>query len=116
MAGQATLQRRSIDYAGAAAATRRIGGKNTHPGAGSSNCTVTTVAPVTNRQRNRDADVLSNDRVEFGIGRGAILTHFTGFSVPQAESRERFVEGLEVIIKAWSTERSFTCRPIFPSG
>src|SRR5215469_18263582 len=50
-------------------------------------------------------DVLSNGRVEFGIGRGAIPTHFTGFGVPQAESRERFVEALEVIIKAWSTER-----------
>jgi alkanesulfonate monooxygenase SsuD/methylene tetrahydromethanopterin reductase-like flavin-dependent oxidoreductase (luciferase family) len=50
-------------------------------------------------------DVLSNGRVEFGIGRGAIPTHFTGFGVPQAESRERFAEALEVIIKAWSKER-----------
>lgn len=50
-------------------------------------------------------DVLSNGRVEFGIGRGAIPTHFAGFGVPQAESRDRFVEALEVIVKAWINER-----------
>src|SRR6202035_3387644 len=50
-------------------------------------------------------DVLSNGRVEFGIGRGSIPTHFTGFGVPQAESRERFVEALEVIVQAWTKER-----------
>ena len=50
-------------------------------------------------------DVLSNGRVEFGIGRGAIPTHFAGFGVPQAESRERFVEALEVIVQAWTKER-----------
>ncbi len=50
-------------------------------------------------------DVLSNGRVEFGVGRGAIPTHFTGFGVPQTESRERFDEALEVIVKAWTNER-----------
>jgi len=50
-------------------------------------------------------DVLSNGRVEFGIGRGSIPSHFTGFGVPQAESRERFLEGLEVITQAWTKER-----------
>jgi natural product biosynthesis luciferase-like monooxygenase protein len=50
-------------------------------------------------------DVLSNGRVEFGIGRGAIPTHFSGFGVPQAESRDRFAEALEVIVKAWTQER-----------
>src|SRR6202163_4129289 len=50
-------------------------------------------------------DVLSNGRVEFGIGRGSIPTHFAGFGVPQAESRDRFVEALEVIIQAWTKER-----------
>jgi natural product biosynthesis luciferase-like monooxygenase protein len=50
-------------------------------------------------------DVLSNGRVEFGIGRGSIPTHFAGFGVPQAESRDRFVEALEVIVQAWTKER-----------
>src|SRR2546429_323599 len=30
-------------------------------------------------------DVLSNGRVEFGIGRGALPAHFAGFGIPQAE-------------------------------
>lgn len=48
-------------------------------------------------------DVLSNGRVEFGVGRGAIPTHFSGFGVPLAESRERFDEALEVIVQAWTS-------------
>ncbi len=50
-------------------------------------------------------DVLSNGRVEFGVGRGSIPSHFTGFGVPQAENRERFAEALEVIVQAWTAER-----------
>lgn len=50
-------------------------------------------------------DVLSNGRVEFGVGRGSIPSHFSGFGVPQAESRERFVEAIEIIKRAWTEER-----------
>ena len=39
-------------------------------------------------------DVLSNGRVEFGVGRGSIPTHFSGFGLNQSESRERMLEGL----------------------
>jgi alkanesulfonate monooxygenase SsuD/methylene tetrahydromethanopterin reductase-like flavin-dependent oxidoreductase (luciferase family) len=46
-------------------------------------------------------DVLSNGRVEFGIGRGAIPAHFSGFGVSQGESRDRFLEGLEIVLAAW---------------
>jgi alkanesulfonate monooxygenase SsuD/methylene tetrahydromethanopterin reductase-like flavin-dependent oxidoreductase (luciferase family) len=50
-------------------------------------------------------DVLSNGRVEFGIGRGAIPSHFSGFGIAQSESRERFDEALELIVQAWTRER-----------
>ena len=50
-------------------------------------------------------DVLSNGRVEFGIGRGSIPTHFTGFGLAQAESRERMLESLEIILQAWTKNR-----------
>jgi natural product biosynthesis luciferase-like monooxygenase protein len=50
-------------------------------------------------------DVISNGRVEFGIGRGSIPTHFTGFGLNQAESRERMLESLEMILQAWTTDR-----------
>jgi alkanesulfonate monooxygenase SsuD/methylene tetrahydromethanopterin reductase-like flavin-dependent oxidoreductase (luciferase family) len=50
-------------------------------------------------------DVISNGRVEFGIGRGAVPSHFRGFGVPIAENRDRFIEGLEVIRQAWTSDR-----------
>jgi alkanesulfonate monooxygenase SsuD/methylene tetrahydromethanopterin reductase-like flavin-dependent oxidoreductase (luciferase family) len=56
-------------------------------------------------------DVLSGGRVEFGVGRGGNPTHFGGFGVPLAESRQRMVEGLELIRRAWTEERfSFSGR------
>ncbi|HEY5867589.1 MAG TPA: LLM class flavin-dependent oxidoreductase, partial [Candidatus Tectomicrobia bacterium] len=44
-------------------------------------------------------------RVEFGIGRGTFPDTHDGFNSPFAESRERFDEYLEVILKAWTMER-----------
>ena len=49
-------------------------------------------------------DILSNGRLEFGVGRGAIPLHFSGFNVAREESRGRFEEALDVIRKAWTTE------------
>jgi alkanesulfonate monooxygenase SsuD/methylene tetrahydromethanopterin reductase-like flavin-dependent oxidoreductase (luciferase family) len=50
-------------------------------------------------------DVISNGRVEFGIGRGSIPTHFTGYGLQQSESRERMLESLALIVQAWTSER-----------
>src|SRR6516164_9135207 len=50
-------------------------------------------------------DVLSSGRVEFGIGRGSIPTHFAGFGIAQRESRDRFLEGLDIVLGAWKNER-----------
>ena len=65
-------------------------------------------------------DVISNGRVEFGVGRGPIPTHFSGFGLKQSESRERMVEGLNLILQAWASSiflftGSFTILTIFPS-
>src|SRR3712207_2659222 len=37
-------------------------------------------------------DVISDGRVEFGVGRGSQPRHFAGFGVPLVESRERMIE------------------------
>jgi len=50
-------------------------------------------------------DVLSGGRLEFGVGRGATPVYFAGYNVPMEESRERFEESLEVILRAWTSER-----------
>lgn len=53
------------------------------------------------------ADILSNGRLEFGVGRGTAPIHYAGYDVPQEESRERFEEALDFILQAW-TQKSFS--------
>jgi len=50
-------------------------------------------------------DVLSGGRVELGVGRGGNPSHFGGFGVPMSESRDRMVESLDYIRRAWTTKR-----------
>ena len=49
-------------------------------------------------------DLVSGGRVEFGIGRGTFPNVHEGFNSPFAESRGRFEESLEIILKAWTNE------------
>jgi alkanesulfonate monooxygenase SsuD/methylene tetrahydromethanopterin reductase-like flavin-dependent oxidoreductase (luciferase family) len=49
-------------------------------------------------------DLLSQGRLELGVGRGAIAIHFQGFNIPVEESRERFEEALTIIERAWTEE------------
>jgi len=49
-------------------------------------------------------DLVSGGRVEFGIGRGTFPNVHEGFNSPFDESRGRFDESLEIIIKAWTNE------------
>lgn len=49
-------------------------------------------------------DLLSEGRLELGVGRGMITIHFQGFNVPLDESRGRFEEALVIIQQAWTRE------------
>jgi alkanesulfonate monooxygenase SsuD/methylene tetrahydromethanopterin reductase-like flavin-dependent oxidoreductase (luciferase family) len=60
--------------------------------------------PLRSAEDGATVDLLSNGRLEFGVGRGAIPLHFAGFNVSREDSRDRFEESLEVIKKAWTTE------------
>ncbi|MGC2521154.1 MAG: LLM class flavin-dependent oxidoreductase [Stellaceae bacterium] len=51
------------------------------------------------------ADILSNGRLELGVGRGTAPLHYAGYGIPQDESRERFDEALDFIVGAWTEER-----------
>src|SRR5262249_29699529 len=53
------------------------------------------------------ADILSDGRLEFGVGRGTAPIHYAGYDIAQEESRARFEEALDFIQKAW-TEESFS--------
>ncbi len=50
-------------------------------------------------------DHLSKGRLEFGIGRSGLPGHYQGFNIPYSESRERFLETLEILTKAWTQDR-----------
>jgi alkanesulfonate monooxygenase SsuD/methylene tetrahydromethanopterin reductase-like flavin-dependent oxidoreductase (luciferase family) len=50
-------------------------------------------------------DVASGGRLEFGIGMGNTPVDFEHYEVPRDQSRERFEEAAEVVIKAWSKDR-----------
>ena len=49
-------------------------------------------------------DVLTNGRFDMGIGRGLKPIEFDAFCVPQAQSREMFVESLAIIQRVWADE------------
>src|SRR6266481_3431750 len=50
-------------------------------------------------------DHLTKGRLEFGVGRSGLPGHYAGFNIPYPESRERFLETLEILRKAWTQER-----------
>ncbi|HVB81325.1 MAG TPA: LLM class flavin-dependent oxidoreductase [Candidatus Binataceae bacterium] len=51
------------------------------------------------------ADLLTGGRLDYGVGRGTIAVHFQGFGTSRDQSRERFEEALEIIVRAWTAER-----------
>lgn len=60
--------------------------------------------PVKIAEEAATADILSNGRLEFGVGRGTAPIHYAGYNIPQEESRERFEEALDFILQAWTHE------------
>ena len=50
-------------------------------------------------------DVLTGGRVNWGAGRGFDPTEFRTFGVPLEESRERFHEAVDIVVRAWTDER-----------
>jgi Coenzyme F420-dependent N5,N10-methylene tetrahydromethanopterin reductase and related flavin-dependent oxidoreductases len=53
-------------------------------------------------------DNLSDGRFTCGIGRGFQPYEFAGFGVAPEESRARFEESLDVLLKAWTSDEQFT--------
>src|SRR6266852_5623559 len=55
--------------------------------------------PVKVAEEAATADILSNGRLEFGVGRGTAPLHYMGYDIPQDESRERFEEALDFVVQ-----------------
>ena len=63
--------------------------------------------PIRMAEEAATVDQVSRGRLEFGVGRSGFARAYEGYGIPYGESRERFQESLEVILKAW-TEHSFS--------
>jgi alkanesulfonate monooxygenase SsuD/methylene tetrahydromethanopterin reductase-like flavin-dependent oxidoreductase (luciferase family) len=57
---------------------------------------------------------LSQGRLIFGVGRSGVVSTYDAYQVPYDESRDRFVEILDIVKKAWTEER-FSYRGRFHS-
>ena len=66
------------------------------------------VLPLTNPLRIAEeaatVDHISRGRFDFGIGRSGLTKYYAGYNIPYSESRGRFFEALDVIMKAWTQE------------
>ena len=66
--------------------------------------------PVLLAEQIATLDLLSQGRVDAGIGKGYRLKEFEGFSMSVEEADARFEECLEVIVKAWTSDSSWSHR------
>jgi alkanesulfonate monooxygenase SsuD/methylene tetrahydromethanopterin reductase-like flavin-dependent oxidoreductase (luciferase family) len=64
--------------------------------------------PVLVAEQAATLDLLSDGRLDFGVGKGYRDYEFSGFCVPMEEATERFDEAMDVIRKAWSAEDRFS--------
>ena len=64
--------------------------------------------PVLVAEAAATVDLLSNGRLDFGVGKGYRDVEFDGFCVPMDEATERFDEAMDVIRKAWNSTGRFS--------
>jgi alkanesulfonate monooxygenase SsuD/methylene tetrahydromethanopterin reductase-like flavin-dependent oxidoreductase (luciferase family) len=64
--------------------------------------------PVRLAEEAATVDLLSGGRLDLGVGRGFQWTEFNGFDIPMDESTARYDEALDIILKSWRTEGTFS--------
>jgi alkanesulfonate monooxygenase SsuD/methylene tetrahydromethanopterin reductase-like flavin-dependent oxidoreductase (luciferase family) len=69
--------------------------------------------PVILAEQAATLDLMSEGRLDFGVGKGYRHNEFLGFAVPPAEAEARFDEALDVILKAWMSDERFSHRGRF---
>jgi alkanesulfonate monooxygenase SsuD/methylene tetrahydromethanopterin reductase-like flavin-dependent oxidoreductase (luciferase family) len=64
--------------------------------------------PVLLAEQAATLDLLSDGRLDLGIGKGYRHNEFKGFGIPIDEADARFEEALDVIVKAWTATERFS--------
>ena len=60
--------------------------------------------PIRLAEEGAMVDLMSDGRLDLGVGRGFQPIEYQGFTVDQSKSREIFDEALDVIVRAWTEE------------
>ena len=66
--------------------------------------------PVLLAEQAATLDLISDGRLDFGIGKGYRHNEFKGFGIPQEEAEARFEEAIEVIMRSWTSRTRFSHR------
>jgi alkanesulfonate monooxygenase SsuD/methylene tetrahydromethanopterin reductase-like flavin-dependent oxidoreductase (luciferase family) len=66
--------------------------------------------PVLLAEQAATLDLLSQGRLDFGIGMGYRYREFAGFCMPMEEAEERFDESLGVMLKSWTSDEPWSHR------
>jgi len=64
--------------------------------------------PVILAEQAATLDLLSDGRLDFGVGKGYRHSEFTGFRIALEEADARFEEALDVITRAWTSPERFS--------
>ena len=64
--------------------------------------------PVLLAEQAATLDLISDGRLDFGIGKGYRHNEFRGFGIPQEEAEARFEEAIEVIKRSWTSRTRFS--------
>ena len=64
--------------------------------------------PVLLAEQAATLDLVSDGRLDFGVGKGYRHNEFKGFGIPPEEAEARFEEAIEVIMRAWTTRTRFS--------
>ena len=64
--------------------------------------------PVLLAEQTATLDLLSQGRLDFGIGMGYRYKEFAGFAMAMEEAEERYDESLAVLLKAWTSDEPWS--------
>ena len=64
--------------------------------------------PVLLAEQAATLDLVSDGRLDFGIGKGYRHSEFKGFRIPQDEAEARFEESVEVMLRSWQSRTRFS--------
>jgi alkanesulfonate monooxygenase SsuD/methylene tetrahydromethanopterin reductase-like flavin-dependent oxidoreductase (luciferase family) len=64
--------------------------------------------PVLLAEQAATLDLVSNGRLDLGIGKGYRHSEFKGFAIPTEEAEARYEEAVEVVLKSWRSRARFS--------